>query len=80
MIANGENEFVYTNNDILLMRRTLDGESCLIAMNFSPKDAGECPVPESAEIGMDIEVGADAAALAEGSLTLPPYAIVILEE
>ena len=80
MIPYGENGFVYTNDDILLMRRTLDGESCLIAMNFSPKEAGECPVPEGAAIGTDIETGAESAVLSAGTLTLPPYAIVILTE
>lgn len=80
MIANGINEFVYTNNDILLMRRTFEGKSCLIAMNFSPKEAGACPVPEDAVLGMDIEVGSETAVLSGDSLTLPPYAIVILEE
>ena len=80
MIPYGENEFVYTNDDILLMRRTLDGESCLIAMNFSPKEVGECPVPEGAAVGTDIETGAETAVLSGGTLTLPPYAIVILTE
>lgn len=79
MIANGENSFIYISDDILLMRRTLDGESCLIAMNFSPKSAGTCTVPETAEIGMDIETDKDEAALSGSVLTIPPYAIVILE-
>ena len=79
MIANGENEFVYVEDDILLMRRTLGDDSCLIAMNFSPKEAGECPVPPEAVIGTDIETGEDQASLSDAVLTLPPYAIVILE-
>ena len=79
MIANGENEFVYVEDDILLMRRTLGDDSCLIAMNFSPKAAGECPVPPEAVIGTDIETGADQASLSDAVLTLPPYAIVILK-
>ena len=78
-IANGQNEFVYVNDDILLMRRTLKDESCLIAMNFSPKAAGTCPVPEDAAIGTEIETGGERAVLADGVLTLPPYGIVILE-
>ena len=78
MIANGENEFAAIQDDILLMRRTLGDDSCLIAMNFSPKAAGECPVPADAVIGMDIGTGADQAVLEEGILTLPPYSIVIL--
>ena len=78
-IANGTNEFIYVNEDILLMRRTLDGAGCLIAMNFSPKTEGSCTVPEDAEIRMDIETGDGQAVLSESVLTLPPYAIVILE-
>ncbi len=78
-IAGGKNEFVYVNDDILLMRRTLEDKSCLIAMNFSPKAAGECPVPEDAAIGTDIETGSETAVLTDSMLTLPPYGIVILE-
>ena len=79
MIANGENEFIIAEGDILLMKRTLDGSSCLIAMNFSPKDPGTCSVPDSAMIGRDIETGDEQAVLTDGVLTLPAYAIVILE-
>ena len=80
MIANGENEFVFVEGDILLMRRTLNGSSCLIAMNFSAKEPGSCTVPPEAVIGNDIEVSHDKAVLTDSELTLPPYAIVILEE
>ena len=79
MIANGDNEFVLIQDDILLMRRTLGEDSCLIAMNFSPKAAADCPVLADAVIGLDIETGADQASLADGMLTLPPYSIVILQ-
>ena len=79
MIANGENEFVLVQDDILLMRRTLGEESCLIAMNFSPKEAGQCPVEKDMLIGMEIETGEDRAVLSDGFLTLPPYGIVILQ-
>jgi len=79
MIANGENTFIYVSGDVLLMERVLDGRSCLIAMNFSPKTEESCPVREDTVIGMDIETGAGSAVLTEGTLHLPPYAIVILE-
>ena len=69
----------FLQDDILLMRRTLGEDSCLIAMNFSPKAAGECPVPEGSAVGLDIETGGEQASLSEGTLTLPPYAIVILQ-
>ena len=78
-ISRGINEFIYIDNDVLVMKRTLGDDFCLIAMNFSAKDVGECPVPDQAAIGMDIEVDAESAAvLTDGRLTLPPYAIVIL--
>ncbi len=80
MIANGENEFVFVEGDILLMRRTLNGSSCLIAMNFSPKEAGTCPVPENAAVREDLETGSGACELSGTELLLPPYSIVILEE
>lgn len=79
MIPAGTNEFVYTNNDILLIKRTLNGDSCWIAMNFSAKTSGECPVPADLQIGMDIETGDETAILSGETLLLPPYAIVILE-
>ena len=79
MIANGENEFVYVEGDILLMRRTLNGSSCLIAMNFSPKETGTCPVPENTAVGADIETGSGTCELNGTELLLPPYSIVILE-
>lgn len=78
MIANGQNEFLLAEGDILLMRRTLNDESCLIAMNFSPKSAGECRIPADSMISADIETGADKAEIVDGMLVLPPYSIVIL--
>ena len=78
MIAYGENEFVYVEGDVLLMRRTLNGESCLIAMNFSPKVSGTCPVPDNMMIGADIETGDVSAILNKNELQLPSYSIVIL--
>ena len=82
MIAEGENEFVFIDSELLLMRRTLEGESCLIAMNFSGKSAGTLTLNQSARIAADIETGEDQAVLnGDGlALELPPYAIVILIE
>ena len=80
MIANGSNEFLYAEGDILLMRRALDEKSCLIAMNFSPKESGTCTLPGTPVIGADIETGQDSAELRDDELALPPYSIVILEE
>lgn len=80
MIANGRNEFLHAEGDILLMRRALGENSCLIAMNFSPKESGTCLLPGTPVIGADIETGPDTAMLDGDELTLPPYSIVILEK
>ncbi len=82
MIADGKNEFVYVDSELLLMRRILENESCLIAMNFSGKSAGSLVLNKSAAIAADIETGTEQAELAEDGLTLslPPYGIVILTE
>ncbi len=63
----------------LLRRRAPSGESCLIAANLSAKAVQTVPTEASA-ILFDLETGADSASLADGQLTLPPYAIVILSE
>ena len=80
MIAEGENEFVFVQGDVCLMRRAWQGESCLIALNFSSKDTNECPLPGGMSILRDIETEGDQAEIMESTLTLPPYAIVILNE
>ena len=80
MIANGENEFLIAEGDILLIRRTLDEESCWIAMNFSPKEFGRCPISSHLIIRADIETGTESSKIEEDELILPPYAIVILQE
>ncbi len=80
MIAEGENQFVYVDSELLLMRRTLAGESCLIAMNFSGKTEGTITLENPLEIAYDIETGTEQAVLSEDgtTLALPPYSIVIL--
>ena len=79
-IAQGENEFVLAEGEICLMRRTLGGESVLIALNCSAKDTLACSLPGRADLLFDLETGHEAAALEDDTLTLPPYAIVILKE
>ena len=59
MIADGKNEFVYVDSELLLMRRILENESCLIAMNFSGKSAGSLVLNKSAAIAADIETGTE---------------------
>ena len=79
-IARGTNEFVLAEGELCLMRRTLEGESWLIAMNCSAKDTLDCTLPGRAELLFDLETGDETAALSGDTLTLPPYAIVILQE
>ena len=79
-IARGENEFVLAAGDVCVMRRTLGTESVLIALNFSGKNSQDCSLPGNASILYDLETGSETAALRGDTLTLPPYAIVILTE
>ena len=79
-IAAGENEFVAVSGDLCLMRRSLDGQSVLLALNFSATQALTCDLPGPAEIAFDLETGQESAVLDGSALTLPPYAIVILNE
>ena len=74
-IADGENETLLSEGDLLVMRRTLDGEALTIAMNFSPSETLSLPVDAGA-IRFDLETGDGAAALEGGALSLPPRAIV----
>ncbi|MBQ2956186.1 MAG: hypothetical protein IJE08_06980 [Clostridia bacterium] len=82
-IAWGENEFVYTDGDLCVMKRTWNGEESYIAVNFSSKAthtyeleaegltlAGQL---DAFEEKAEAEVGATGA-----ELTLPPYAVVVL--
>ena len=79
-IARGTNEFVDVAGEVCLMRRTWEGESVLIALNFSAKDAKRCDLPSPAAVLFDLETGGETAVLDGTALTLPPYAIVILRE
>lgn len=79
-IARGQNEFLYSDSTTCLMKRTLDEDVCYIAINFSAKAAADVALPSAAlAIVSDLEVGTDSAVLSGITLTLPPYAIVILE-
>lgn len=77
-ISGGENSFVYSDNFVCVMERVLDGAVCRVAINFSAKDA---QTVEAAgwRIAGDLETGTESASIADGVLTMPAYAIVILE-
>lgn len=82
-IARGENEFVYSDGDLLVMRRTWREETSYIAVNFSSKKTHEYRL---AEKGLALAGALDATDTpaqqridADGAqLTLPPYAVVVL--
>ena len=79
LIAEGDNGFVYVSGDVCLMSREGPAGINYIAMNFSSSADGTCEVPENLKITRDLETGEGKAALDGTKLTLPPYAIVILE-
>ena len=78
LIAEGKNTVLLADGDMLLMERRRGDESLLIAVNFSASQANACAVGTDMRLLNDLETGAEAAALAEGSLRLPPYGIAIL--
>ena len=82
-IADGANEWLLAEGDLCLMRRTLDGDSVLIAVNFSKAEPGRFAVGDC-RIVADLETG-DAAAAIESAddgtwLVLPPHGIAVLGE
>jgi len=83
-IAWGENEFIFSDDDFCVMKRTWNGEESYIAVNFSNKKtytyelqieglklAGQ--LDAFSDMSADAEISADAALL-----TLPPYAVIVL--
>lgn len=79
-IARGKNEFISYDNTTCLMKRTLNDSVCYIAVNFSAKATAQMTLPaENLAIISDLEVSTENASLSGETLTLPPYAIVILE-
>ena len=78
-IASGKNIFEYVEGDLCLMRRETADAACLIAMNFSPTEAGQIPLDGDWTIAADLETGEEAARLDGGALIVPPYGIVVLK-
>ncbi len=82
-IARGENEFVYSDDDLCVMKRSWNGEESYIAVNFSSKKTHtyELAVEGLSPAGQldafaekaEVEIGESGA-----SITLPPYAVVVL--
>lgn len=84
LIARGTNTTLYSDKNVVLMQRTLDGESCYIAMNFSRTEAQAVDIPATRlTLVTDLEV-ADAQATLTGAdgtttVTLPAYGIAVLQ-
>ena len=80
-ISRGENSFLLAEGSVCLMKRSHPSGDCIIAINFSSKDAYTVEV-EPWQIAVDLEVGNASAALTEKGgvvgLKLPPCAVVVL--
>lgn len=84
-IARGENEFVSCEDDVLIMKRTWEGETCCVAINFSAKQEKTAALTLSNPfIAGQINVSADMANLSDTQngpvLSIPAYGIVVLCE
>ena len=80
-ISQGKNDFLLAEDSACVMRRSHPAGDCIIAVNFSGRDA--CAVEVAPwRIAVDLETGDGSAALTvEGetaSLSLPPCAVVVL--
>ena len=82
-IARGENEFIYSDDDLCVMKRVWNGEESYIAVNFSAKTTHthELQIEGLRLAGLlnAFEEEASAEISASGaSLTLPPYSFIVL--
>ena len=82
-IARGENEFVYDDDDVLVMKRTWGDEVCYVAINFNAKS--ECAVQLPAQnlaLGSSLSAllpaGTAAASLDGSDFVISPYTIAVL--
>ncbi len=84
LIALGENTFLSYDANTVVMKREKDGACCYIAINFSRKETITVTIDAAGlVIVSDLEVADGTATVSEAegvtSVTLPPYAIVVLE-
>ncbi|MBR6525003.1 MAG: alpha-amylase [Clostridia bacterium] len=83
IIARGENEFVYSDAYVCVMKRTLNGESVYIAVNFSGSKTQQFTLSgETLRICAELEAGEEKASFVSDeqgtAFTLPAYAIVVI--
>ena len=83
LIARGENTFLYSDKNVVLMQRELDGKCCYIAVNFAKTEATVGVPATGLKIVSDLEVADGKAKLTKGdgqtTVTLPGYGIVVIE-
>ena len=82
-IARGENEFIYSDDDLCVMKRTWNGEESYIAVNFSGKKTHTYELAEDGgTLAGQLDACSEKASVqlssAGASITLPPYAVVVL--
>ncbi|MGN1368489.1 MAG: alpha-amylase family glycosyl hydrolase [Aristaeellaceae bacterium] len=84
LIARGENSFLYSDQNVVLMKREKDGECCYIAMNFAKSAEKTVDIPAAGlAIVSDLAALEGYATLSETggvtTVTLPPYGIAVLQ-
>ena len=84
-IARGENEFISCEDDVLIMKRTWDEETCYVAINFSAKQEKTVALTlKNPVIAGQVNVSPAAGSISniqDGPvLNIPPYGIVVLWE
>ena len=83
IIARGENEFVYTDAYVSVMKKTLNGESVYVAFNFSSGQAQQITLSEKdLSICAELEIGDERAVAQqteEGTcISLPAYSVLVI--
>ena len=84
LIARGENTTLYSDKNVVLMQREMNGECCYIAMNFSKSAAQTVEIPATGlAIVSDLVAIEGNTTLAEAdgvtTVTIPPYGIAVIE-
>lgn len=83
LIARGENSFIYSDGNVCVLKKELNGECLYVAMNFSASKT-ESVMLEINDLAIcaDLETGDEHAAVQEQDgktcITLPPYAIIVM--
>ena len=84
LIARGENSFLLSDKNVVLMKRELNGECCYIAMNFSKSAQQTVEIPAAnLTIVSDLVAIEGNTVLTEANgvttVTIPPYGIAVIQ-